>query len=240
MPHVAMSVEQLNSGLTASRFAIARTCLRAIVAMIGAIILPIAASAADSSATPSAPGGTLPAGAIKRNILQGVTVFQRSAYTTIDLAHCQRTKTNDGEWHLCKGLPGYSVYVAEGDLRAFIAASTAPVKSRAAVQTLRAFNTPFKTNSTRVPVEWRFVMRNGKQVPYAAIVKFYTHNDNGSGEVFVVMKIAGAETCHVAYVDAAASKEAIVLARQVADERAAAFNCTNEPEPVGVRGTSPM
>ncbi|MBX9926570.1 MAG: hypothetical protein K2Y05_09440 [Hyphomicrobiaceae bacterium] len=170
----------------------------------------------------------------------GVTVFQRSAYTTIDLSSCQRTKTADGEWHLCQGLPGYSVYVAEGDLRTFIAASTSPVKSRAAVQTLRAFNTPFKGKSVRVPVEWRFVMRNGKQVPYAAIVKFYTKNSENSGEVFVVMKIAGPETCHVAYVDAVASKEAIVLARQIADERAAAFDCKNDPEPVGIRGTSPM
>lgn len=170
----------------------------------------------------------------------GVTVFQRSVYTTIDLPTCSRTKTSDGESHICKGLPGYPIYMAEGDLRAFIAASTAPAKSRAAEQTLKAFNTPFKGNATRAPIEWRIVIREGKQVPYAAIIKYYTKNDEAQGQVFVVMKIAGAETCHVAYIDAVANPEAIILARQVADEKARNFNCKEPPAIVGARGKSPM
>lgn len=171
---------------------------------------------------------------------QGVTVFQKSAYTTIDLAHCTRTRTADGESFLCNGLPGYPIYVAEGDLRAFVAASTAPRSSRAAEQTLGAFNTPFKANSKRAPVEWRIVIRGGKPVPYATIVKYYTRNDTTDGQVFVVMKVAGAESCHVAYVDATGSEDAIVLARQIADERARAFDCRSEPSVVGARGRSPM
>lgn len=171
---------------------------------------------------------------------QGVTVFQRSAYTTIDLTKCQVSKTGDTVRYVCAGLPGYSVYFAESKSRAFLAASTSPQNSRAAEQTLASVNTPFKGHSERVPVEWRIVIRNGKPVPYAAIVKYYTRRGEGSGEVLVVMKISGAETCHMAYIDAVASTEAIVLARQVADHRAARFDCKNEPDVVGATGKSPM
>lgn len=171
---------------------------------------------------------------------QGVTVFQRSAYTTIDLTKCQVSKTGEVARYVCAGLPGYSVYFAEGKNRTFLAASTSPHTSRSAEQTLVAANTPFKGNSNRVPVEWRIVIRNGKPVPYAAIVKYYTRSAEGSGEVLVVMKISGAETCHMAYIDAVASAEAIVLARQVADHRAARFDCNKEPDVVGVHGKSPM
>lgn len=170
----------------------------------------------------------------------GVTVFQRSAYTTIDLSHCKKTRIPDGAFHVCKGLPGYPIYVAEGDLRAFVAASTAPQRSRSAEQTLGAFNTPFKDRSQRAPIEWRFVIKDGKQVPYATILRYYTQNDTARGEVLVVMKVAGPETCHVAHIDAVSTPDAIVLARDIADRKARQFDCRMDPEIAGVRGQSPM
>lgn len=170
-----------------------------------------------------------------------VTVFQRSVYTTIELAGCTKTKSHaDGDAYLCNGLPGYPIYLAEGDLRAFVSAGTAPQTARAATQTLRPFNTPFRTGSQRATLEWRIVLRDGKQVPYAAIMRFFTSDDARRGEVLVVTKVAGAEACHVAYVDALANPEAIVIARQIADDRARAFDCRTAPEVVGARGKSPL
>jgi len=45
----------------------------------------------------------------------------KSLYTTVELKSCKpvkRAKAGEG-WH-CEGLPGYPVYVAEGDLRQFV------------------------------------------------------------------------------------------------------------------------
>ena len=45
----------------------------------------------------------------------------KSLYTTIDLKACKRIKRHrDGGAWRCDGLPGYPVYVAEGDLRQFV------------------------------------------------------------------------------------------------------------------------
>ena len=56
-------------------------------------------------------------------------------------------------------------------------------------------------------------------MPYAAIVRYFTAVDGAKGEVLVVSRITATEACHVAYIDALATPEAIVLARRVADER---------------------
>ena len=81
----------------------------------------------------------------------------RSLYTTVDLKKCKSVqRPKDGDAWLCKGLPGYPLYIAEGDMRYFMSAGPQPDKRRAATQTLAPFNHPFEGKSTRITVEWRF------------------------------------------------------------------------------------
>ena len=171
-----------------------------------------------------------------------VTTFQKSAYTAVDRKACTTLRTHsDGNAYLCHGLDGYPIYLAEGDGRTFVAASTQPEKSKAALQTLKAFNTPFAHPKDRATVEWRFVIREKRKVPFAMIVRYFTEKDGRKGEVLVVSRIAGADACHVAYVDALANPNAIVLARRIADERARTFDCgSGAASAVGETGRSPF
>ena len=170
-----------------------------------------------------------------------VTLAQKSLFTTVDRKTCKTLRAHpDGNAYLCPGLKGFPIYLAEGDGRTFVASSTAPEKSQAATQTLAAFNTPFLHQSERATVEWRFTIKNERQVPFAMIVRFFTQNDDGKGEVLVVTRIAGREACHVAYVDALANTDAIVLARKIADDRARTFDCATQARVEGTRGQSPM
>ncbi len=172
---------------------------------------------------------------------QAVTVFQKSTFTTLDRTLCKTLRTHpDGNTYLCPGLPGYPVYFAEGDLRTYIAASTAPETTVAAQQTLRAFNSPFPRGTSRATLEWRFTIKNGQKVPFALIVRYFTEMDGAKGEVLVVARIAGSESCQIARIDALANDTAIVLARELADDRARKSVCPAEPSIEGARGKSPM
>src|SRR5262245_32004213 len=51
----------------------------------------------------------------------------KSLYTTIDLKECKQVKRHrDGNAWECPGLPGFPVYIAEGDLRQFVSVGTNP------------------------------------------------------------------------------------------------------------------
>ena len=173
--------------------------------------------------------------------VQAAAHTSRSLYTSVDLDHCTVLRSDpDGKAWQCEGLPGFPLYVATGDNRTFLSVGERPQERRAAQQTLGAFNTPFESRSGRMTVEWRFVRRQGRALPYAIIVRYFTASDSGKGEVLVVSRIGEADACHVAYIDALATKDAIVLARQLADEKARDFNCAGEPGIEGKRGVSPM
>jgi hypothetical protein len=165
----------------------------------------------------------------------------KSLYTTVDLKACRRiTQHRDGDSWRCEGLPGYPVYVAEGDLRHFVSAGPVPEKRRAASQTLGPFNSIFERGSDRATIEWRFDRRGERQIPYAIIVRFHTSSDERKGDVLVVSKVSASEACHVAYIDALANEDAIALARRIADGRARTFDCRRDPHPEGATGRSPM
>ncbi len=165
----------------------------------------------------------------------------KSLYTTVQLKACKQIKRHrDGGAWLCDGLAGLPVYVAEGDLRQFLSVGTDAQKRRAATQTLGAFNTIFEKGSDRATIEWRFDRRGERQIPYAVIVRFHTSQESRKGDVLVVSKVSGTETCHVAYIDALANQDAITLARFVADNQAKTFDCRNEPHTEGATGRSPM
>jgi len=165
----------------------------------------------------------------------------KSLFTTVELQSCKQVERHrDGGAWRCDGLPGYPVYVAEGDLRQFVSMGENAATRRAATQTLGPFNSIFERGSRRATIEWRFVRRGERQIPYAAIVRFHTTHEGRKGEVFVVFKVSPSETCHSAHVDALANPEAIALARRVADETARVFDCSKEPSAVGATGRSPM
>jgi hypothetical protein len=165
----------------------------------------------------------------------------RSHYTTIDIKSCQKVDQHpDGATWSCPGLPGYPVWLAEGDLRTFISVGADAAKRRAAEQTLAAFNSIFRKGSSRTTLEWRFARSGSALVPYATILRYFTSNDTGQGQVLVVSKVTRTETCHMAYIDALATPDPMVLAHKIADENARAFDCRKKPMTVGVTGRSPM
>ncbi len=165
----------------------------------------------------------------------------RSLYTTIELSSCIVLKRHrDGTAWRCKGLAGYPVYVAEGDLRMFVSLGKAPEKRKAARQTLKPFNSIFARNSRRATLEWRFTRPGGRTVPYAGILRYFIDTDGKHAEALVVLRITPVETCQVAVIDALATRDAIALARRIADGPARNFDCRKEPERQGARGRIPM
>ncbi len=176
----------------------------------------------------------------------------KSRFTTIELKTCEVIKIDrqGGAW-ICKGLSGYPVYVATGDLRQFISFGPLGQTRRAATQTLKAFSSIFAPKRDRATIEWRFRRADGRDVPYATIVRFYTASgaakgnadasDGTKGEVLIVTKVTPTEACQLALIDARANPDAIILARSAADELSAAFDCkTDPPRVVGATGRSPM
>lgn len=164
----------------------------------------------------------------------------KSLYTAIDLGRCEVVRDRTGHGRLCAGLAGYPVYVAENGRSSYLSVGRNADKRRAARQTLKSFNTLFHDGGQRTTVEWRFVVREQRPVPYATIVRYFTKSDAGEGEVLVVTRVTAQEACHVAYVDALANADAIVLARKIADTVARSQPCPEEPAVLGESGRSPM
>lgn len=153
-----------------------------------------------------------------------------SSYTDLDLDDCTVIASDDfGSTWACSGLKGMPVMIAEGDLRMFVSYGLTSTTERAAEQTLPPFNHLGPT------IEWRVSNAEGGYKPFATILRFFVSKDGSEteGQVLVVTKIAPGATCHVAYIDALANPDANELARKTADEKAAGFDCRNEPEIVG-------
>lgn len=166
----------------------------------------------------------------------------KSIYTTVDLSACvSLTKQPEAgrAWH-CGGLPGYPLYIAEKGHHWYLSAGHEPEKRRAATQTLSSANTPFKSSSMRMTVEWRFAAPGGHPAPYAMIVRYFTMASGWMGEILVVTRVTDKQSCQIARIDALAAADPIRLARHVADEQARSFDCRNEPMILGAKGQSPM
>lgn len=161
--------------------------------------------------------------------------------TSIDLKACKIVKRHaDGNTWSCNGMPGYPVYYAEGDLRTFVSVGSNAGKRAAAEQTLGPFNSIFKDKAQRATIEWRVTGDEKKAVPHATILRYYTRNDEGKGEVFVVMKVTARETCHAALIEAFNDAKAIDFAREIADGPARSFNCKSDPVEHRRGGKSPF
>lgn len=171
-----------------------------------------------------------------------VTRFQRSVYSAFNPADCEAAAppAEGARAYLCPGLPGYPVYYVEANGRVYLGLGTSPQWSKSATQTLSVENALSARASRRVTIEWRVSIRNGRNVPYAAIVRAFTSANGDRGQVLVVYKIAGSEACHDAYVDALANAQPIVLAHAFADEAGRAFDCSAPARILGATGKSPM
>ena len=179
----------------------------------------------------------------------------KSEYTIVELKRCKQIKETEavegedqGAAWWCPGPKGYKLYLAEGDLRFMMAYGKKAREQRAATQTLPGFNSIFADDQTeRATLEWRMRYLKGKWTPFATVLRYYTYDGAAEppvrGQVLVVAKVgpkAGTDACHVAYIDALANPDANALAQRTADEKAEAFDCTKDPEAVGLTSTSPM
>ncbi|QQR39160.1 hypothetical protein [Devosia rhizoryzae] len=154
-----------------------------------------------------------------------------SAYTDINLDQCMVLEADDfGASWSCPGYKGYPLMVQEGDLRFSLQYGFNVDKNDAGSQTLPPFN------HLGSKLEWRLSNASGRWLPIATIVRYHTaDSDTGvdSGEVLVVTQLKEGDTCHIAYVDAKANKDANELARQAAD-KAGDFSCmADEVETIG-------
>lgn len=159
-----------------------------------------------------------------------------SMFTSIGLDTCKPVKAApDGKGWQCPAL--MPVYAAERGGRFFLAFGADARGHKAALQSLAVPNTAVEHKSGRITVEWRIKARAAGPAPYASIVRYFTHARGKAGEVLVVTKIGTGQSCHMAYVDALANADAIVLARAFADEKVASFDCAaTEPVWIGTGG----
>lgn len=154
-----------------------------------------------------------------------------SAYTDLNLDDCLVLEADDfGASWSCPGYKGFPVKVQEGDLRFSVSYGFEPDENSAGFQTLPPFN------NLGGKLEWRLSNAKGYFFPVATIVRYHTADTvtgEDKGQVLVVTQIAEGNSCHIAYVDALANKNANDLAREAAD-KAGDFNCAaEEPEVIG-------
>lgn len=154
-----------------------------------------------------------------------------SAYTDLDIDQCLVLEADDfGASWACPGYKGFPLLVQEGDLRFSLSYGFNPDKNATGFQTLPPFN------NLGSKLEWRLSNQKGYFFPIATIVRYHTadpETGENKGQVLVVSQIAEGNSCHIAYVDALANKDANELARAAAD-KAGDFDCANdEPQVIG-------
>ena len=154
-----------------------------------------------------------------------------SAYTDLNLDECLVLEADDfGASWSCPGYKGFPLMVQEGDLRFSLSYGFNPDANSTGFQTLPPFN------YLGEKLEWRLSNAKGYFFPVATIVRYHTadvETGEDKGEVLVVSQIEEGNSCHIAYVDALANKNANDLAREAAD-KAGDFNCaTDEPRTLG-------
>jgi hypothetical protein len=155
----------------------------------------------------------------------------RAEYSDLDFKDCTIFTIDEmGFTSACPGLRGYPVLVGEGDLRQFVSYGLKAGDEPAAQQTPGPFNHVGKK------IEWRVDASDPDDLqPVATILRWFIDADEGvgrpAGEILIVTQLKPGATCHIAYIDAKATKNANELARKLADA-AGSFDCSREPERV--------
>ncbi|MGV8833179.1 MAG: hypothetical protein ACOH2N_14470 [Devosia sp.] len=148
-----------------------------------------------------------------------------SAYTDLRLDQdCLVLEADDFSvsWS-CPGYKGYPVLVREGDLR-FAINYGFGADQQSNFDTLPPFN------RLGEKLEWRLSNAQGRWMPIATIVRFYTSGgdmDAAEGQVLMVTQLVDGNSCAIAYIDARANVDANELARQAADA-AGSFDCAKD------------
>ena len=149
----------------------------------------------------------------------------RSAYTDTDSSNCITLAAEPGHSAelACPGYKGYPLLIRDGDLRMFVSYGFDARDEMAASQTMPGFNTIGEK------LEWLIADHPdlGEQ-PVASILRYHLDRSEGfipDTQVLVVTKIEPGNTCHVAYIDALANRNANVLARQAAADLVPGWDC---------------
>ena len=158
----------------------------------------------------------------------------RSAYTDTNSSNCITLAAEPGHSAelACPGYKGYPLLIRDGDLRMFVSYGFDARDEMAASQTMPNFNTIGEK------LEWLIADHPelGEQ-PVASILRYHLDRSEGfipDTQVLVVTKIEPGNTCHVAYIDALANRNANVLARQAAADLVPGWDCrTMEARRVG-------
>jgi hypothetical protein len=155
----------------------------------------------------------------------------QSEYTDVDIAQCTMLGSDEmGAVWACPGLKGYPVMIAEGDLRMFVSYGFGAGEEKASEETLPPFN------RLGAKMEWLRSTEDDTSPPVATILRWYTQRETGEPEsqVLVVTQLKPGATCHIAYVDATANKNANEMARKAAAELAGDFDCeATMPQVIG-------
>lgn len=155
----------------------------------------------------------------------------RSEYTDIDIDKtCSvfdiSEEGGDFANFACPGWRGYPVLVHTGDLRESIFYGFPPSGTDHVWESFSAFN------ATGPKIEWRIETDGDRQVPFAAIHRWFVSSDpddpDKKTEVLVVEKVGQigvGDGCTVGLVVATGSPKANETARKIADEQARDFAC---------------
>ncbi|WP_333682933.1 hypothetical protein [Pontibaca methylaminivorans] len=158
----------------------------------------------------------------------------RSAYTDTDSSNCITLSVDPGYSAelACPGYKGYPLLIRDGDLRMFVSYGFDARDEMAAGQTMPNFN------SIGEKLEWLIAddADLGEQ-PVASILRYHLDRSEGfipDTQVLVVTRIEPGNTCHVAYIDALANRNANMLARQAAADLVPGWDCrTMEARRIG-------
>ncbi len=152
----------------------------------------------------------------------------RSEYTNLDYDQCTTISSDEvGGTSVCPGLRGYPVVVAEGDLRQTVSYGVRALDETAMNQGFSPFN------HTGPKIEW-LVDASDKDdpQPVATILRWFIAGEDGTDkyQVLVVSQVKYGATCWIGLVDALAVKDANVVARKLAQDKAGKADCTQAPQ----------
>jgi hypothetical protein len=124
----------------------------------------------------------------------------RSVYTSLDAKQCRTLKNDTSEagdyLGRCKGVSGYSLLLAEGDLRQNLTVVT-PSGSKHSLELWTVISGGFSSLGSNA--EWRVIKHGSKLVPVALIVRFNASEDPGNSSkvssYLAVTKISKSEIC---------------------------------------------
>jgi len=125
---------------------------------------------------------------------------RQSVYTNLDDKHCRTLKSDASEageyLGRCTGTAGYTLLVAEGDLRQNITIVT-PRKTEHSLELWTIVSSAFSSLGPKA--EWRVLKQKNKTTPLALIVRYNASEDpehpDKTTSYLVVTKITAKEIC---------------------------------------------